>query len=85
MSGVLFIICIPREHYENCLKGNNKDNANHGEARKSTLNQQESICGSSGSSNSKVRFRLLIYLTHSMHMRNNQRLLITKILINVHF
>lgn len=41
MSGVLFIICIPRENYENCLKGN-KENVVNIETRKPSLQHQES-------------------------------------------
>lgn len=53
MSGVLFIICIPREEYEDCLKG--KRNVVI-EQLKSTLQKQESLSNDSdeSSSTSKV-------------------------------
>lgn len=45
MSGVLFIICIPREFYENCLKGN-KENV-YIETSKPSLQHQESLSNES--------------------------------------
>lgn len=49
MSGVLFIICIPRESYENCLKGNKK--CVNIETTKPSLQHQESLSNESDVSN----------------------------------
>lgn len=60
MSGVLFIICIPRENYENCLRGN-KENVLI-ETRKPTnlLQKQESLSNESdGSSSSTSKVSIL--------------------------
>ena len=48
MSGVLFIICIPRESYENCLKGNKDIKI---ETTKPSLQHQESLSNESDVSN----------------------------------
>lgn len=52
MAGVLFIILIPREGYEKCIKQNTAEQSN-AELRRKSFQHQESLSGDE-SSTSKV-------------------------------